>query len=94
MTLLPKKKNVVISRLRNSRSHKILSTSDSDDPGIKSMWFVNAIFNIYMLFEEIPLLANCLKRCIKEIFLCLFFFFNGIQVVCLYVQRMGSQTVN
>lgn len=95
MTLFPKKKNLVIFRLRNTRSHKILSISDSDDPGIKSVWFVTAVFYIYvciyMVFVEIPLLARFCKRSVRTYFLSVPFF--AWLCVCVY-ERKGSPTVN
>lgn len=55
------------------------------------MWLVTAIFNIYMLFEEIPLLARFCKRYIRKYFPSVPFFLHGC--VSLY-ERRGSPTVN
>jgi len=94
MTLFPKKKNVVISRLRNSRSRKTPSISDSDDPGIKSMWFANAIFNIHIymcvcVLSKSPYWLDFSKRHVRKYFLSVPFFSHRIQIVCLCERENG-----
>lgn len=62
VTLFPRKKNLVIFRLRKIRSPKILSISDSDDSGIKSTLVFTAVLYVHVVFEEILLLAQLCKN--------------------------------
>lgn len=69
VTLFPRKKNLVIFRLRKRRSHKILSISDSDDSGIKSTLLFTAVLYVHVVFEDIPLLAKFCKKYVRKYFL-------------------------